>query len=115
MSRERDDTGQFTQTVTLEDVLSVFEIVDGPIVTSADVADATGCTRESARQKLKQLHDQGRLGRRKTAGRYVYWRLDNDTPRGIEGEDPFWNADAVSGDEEVDARDVDEVLYGEAQ
>lgn len=77
--RKRADSGQFVETVTLEDVLAVFDAVRGPVVTSSDVADALGCTTEAARQKLTRLSDQGRVDRRKTGRTTVYWRTEDET------------------------------------
>jgi len=79
--RERGETGQFVETVMLEDVLGVFDAVRGPVVTSSDVAEALDCTTEAARQKLTRLYDQEKLDRRKTGRTTVYWRRDGeDTP-----------------------------------
>lgn len=77
MPKERGDTGQYVETVALEDVLAVFDAVDGPpVVTSADVAEETDLSRDSARRKLDTLRDQGRVDRRRTAGRVLYWPVD---------------------------------------
>lgn len=77
MPKERGDAGQYIETVTLDDVLAVFATVDGPpVVTSADVAEATGLSRDSARRKLETLRDRGRVDRRKSAGRVLYWPTD---------------------------------------
>lgn len=113
MSRNRDERGQFTDEVTLVDVLEVFDDVEGPVVTSGDVAAATGCSADTARRNLRQLHDQGRLGRRTTAGRIVYWRLD-DTPKSVDPEDPIFTdrPSFASGTENLSSR-VDDLLYGE--
>ena len=73
MPRERGEHGEFVETVTLGDVLGVFDYIEGPIVTSADVADELELSRDAARRKLGQLHNRGRLRRRKTAGRVVWW------------------------------------------
>jgi predicted transcriptional regulator len=62
---------------TLDNVLDVFNQVRGPAVISADVADALGCTRETARRKLQQLYDRGDLARRKVSRRVIYWRVEN--------------------------------------
>ena len=77
MARERDDSGQYVETVSLDAVLDVFEQVAGPIITSGDVAAALDCTTEAARQKLLQLHEDGELGKRKAGRTLVYWRLDD--------------------------------------
>ena len=71
--RERDENGRFADSVTGEDVLAVFEAVDGPVVTSTDVADVLGLSTESARQHLNELVGEGPLRRRKTGRTIVYW------------------------------------------
>lgn len=113
MSRNRDDAGQFTKEVGLADVLAVFDEVDGPVVTTGDVADATGCSSDSARRKLGRLYDQGRLGRRKTAGRIVYWRLDATDSNPVNPDDPIFTDRPTfdSGEWNLSER-VDELLYG---
>ncbi|ELY66733.1 hypothetical protein [Natronococcus jeotgali] len=78
MTRERDDTGQYVETVGLEDVLQVFDDVRGPVVTSSDVADALDCTTEAARQKLTRLYDRGVVDKRKPGRTVVYWRVDGE-------------------------------------
>jgi hypothetical protein len=113
MSRNRDERGQFTDEVTLADVLKVFDDVEGPVVTFGDVAAATGCSADTARRKLRRLHDQGRLGRRTTAGHIVYWRFE-DTPTSVDPEDPIFTdrPSSASGTENLSDA-VDDLLYGE--
>ena len=79
MNRERGDSGEFVPTVTPERVLAVFDAVEGPVVTSSDVADELDCTTEAARRALEELRENGRLARRKTAGRLIYWREDDES------------------------------------
>lgn len=78
----------FVENTPHEDVLGVFDVVDGPVVTTGDVARELGCSRETARRKLDELHDRGRVGKRKTAGRLVYWKLDAAAPRPMTPNDP---------------------------
>lgn len=108
----RDDQGQFSEQVGLSDVLNVFDLVDGPVVTSGDVASATGCSQDTARRKLDTLSEQGRLGRRKTSGRVIYWRLDTVEPAPVDPDDPiFTNRPSfASGTADLSDR-VDELLY----
>lgn len=112
MSREREDTGRYTETVTLDDVLGVFETVDGPVVTSGDVAEARDCSRETARRKLRTLEEQGRVASRKTAGRVVWWVVDEHAPaRGVDPKDSFWEFEpGASGESDV-SENVDKRLY----
>ncbi|WP_241431541.1 hypothetical protein [Natrialba hulunbeirensis] len=76
MPREHGDSGTFVETVSLEDVLGVFDVVDGPVILSADVADELDCSRETARRKLQALYERGDLERRKVSRRVVYWEAD---------------------------------------
>jgi biotin operon repressor len=73
MGKDRSETGRYKETTTLDGVLGVFNEVRGPIVTSADVADELGCSRDTARRKLAELHRNERVDRRETAGRVVWW------------------------------------------
>ena len=114
MSREeREDTGRYTETVSLAEVLGVFETVDGPVVTSGDVADALDCSRETARRKLRALEREERVASRRTAGRVVWWRrAERDTARDVDPEDPFWEFEpGASGASDV-SETVDDILYG---
>lgn len=79
MTRERDDRGQYVETVGPEDVLDVFDAVDGPVITSSDVAEHLECTTEAARQKLRRLVEDGTLDRRKTGRTVIYWRAERRT------------------------------------
>ncbi len=74
-NRKRDEDGQFVRTIESDDVLAVFEAVDGPVVTTTDVSDVLGITTEAARQKLNRLVAEGELRRRKTGRTVVYWRV----------------------------------------
>ena len=74
--RRRDDDGQFVETADTDDVLDVFGAVDGPVVTTTDVAELLGITTEAARQKLNGLVTGGTLRRRKTGRTVVYWQVD---------------------------------------
>jgi len=78
--RERSDSGTFVETVSLEDVLGVFDAVRGPVITSSDVAEELDCTTEAARQKLRRLYDQGEVDKRKTGRVVVWWRTTGTPP-----------------------------------
>jgi len=81
MPREHGESGEYVETVTLDDVLDTFDHVEGPVVLSADVADRLGCSRETGRRKLETLHDRGDLRRRKVSRRVIYWRPESDQER----------------------------------
>ena len=113
MSRERTESGQYAETVTIDRVRQVFRTVAGPAVTSADIASELGVTAEAARRKLNEFHSQGMLGKRKTAGRNIYWLQPAGDVTGINPEDPVWETDPILGDETVSEADLDDILYGE--
>lgn len=114
MSQDRNEHGQFTPTVTLDEVLTVFDTVDGPVVTTGDVADETGCSRDSARRKLTRLQEEGYVGSRKTAGRVVYWRTDAAAPSPVDPDDPLFTDRPAFASGQPDLSDrVDDLLYGE--
>jgi hypothetical protein len=110
---ERDDSGRYAETVALDDVLGVFETVAGPVVTSGDVADALDCSRETARRKLHTLEERGRVASRPTAGRVVWWTVnDGETTRPVDPTDPFWEFEPGASGESGVSEAVDETLYG---
>ena len=79
MDRKRGDSGEFVPTVTPARVLAVFDAVAGPVITSGDIATELDCTTEAVRRTLEQLRGEGRLARRRTAGRLIYWREDDES------------------------------------
>ena len=82
MDRKRGDGGEFVPTVTPARVRAVFDAVEGPVITSGDVATELDCTTEAARRTLEELREEGRLARRRTAGRLIYWREDDEQSEG---------------------------------
>ncbi|MEF8854230.1 MAG: hypothetical protein V5A24_01865 [Haloarculaceae archaeon] len=119
MSRDREETGRFTETVSLDDGLGVIERVAGPVVTSGDVAEALEWSREPVRRKLRELEANGRIASPKTAGRVVWWVDDVAAPTSVDPDDPFWEFEPGSSGESdvsetVDAipETVDAILYG---
>ena len=115
MSQDRNGRGRFTERVSLTDVLGVFDQIDGPVLTSGDVVEATGCSRDSARRKFDQLEDRGQIKSRKTAGRLVYWRTSSRDVSPVNADDPlFTDRPAFSSGRSDLSTSVDELLYGDS-
>lgn len=74
--RPRDEGGQYASEVTPEDVLGVFDAVEGPAITSSDVVAALDCSREVARRRLGDLHDRGEVERRQAGRTVLWWRSE---------------------------------------
>ena len=73
MSRERDDDGTYAEMATVDAVLAVLRTADDPVLTASEVAEAIGASSETARRKLTELHDQGRVKRKDVGARAVVW------------------------------------------
>lgn len=71
--------------VTPEEVLGVFDSVEGPTITTSDVVDALECSREVARNRLNELVERGLVARRKSGRVVLWWRVEADQ----ETENPY--------------------------
>jgi hypothetical protein len=77
-TRERNDSGRYVETLTLETVRETVANAPDPIATTKEVADALGCSREAARLKLTQLHDADRIERRNVGSKAIVWWVPDD-------------------------------------
>lgn len=75
---EQGDDGRWQARITPEDVLDVFEAVDGPpIITSNDVSKALDCSSDTARNKLNTLFGQRRVEKRQAGRTTLWWRTED--------------------------------------
>lgn len=112
-NRERSDSGEFVETVSRSRVMDVFRSVNGPVVTSTDVAEHLDCSTETARRKLRELHRDGVVDRRKSGRTVVWWVVDDHVePEPVDPDDPLFadRPSFASGREDL-AESVDDVLY----
>ena len=117
MARDRAETGEFTESITLAAVVDAIRRAEGPVVTTRDVADALDCSTEAARLKLTALAETGRVDRRTVGARAVVWWLtERETiTTEIDAEDPLFSGAALfAGDEPIDEDEIDDVVYGDA-
>jgi predicted transcriptional regulator len=84
-SRERDDEGRYLADVTPDDVLGVFDSVEGPTITTSDIVNVLDCSREVARNRLNELVERGLVARRKSGRVVLWWRVESDE----ETENPY--------------------------
>lgn len=77
MRPERGSGGTYRERVSLDDVLGVFDTVEGPAITSSDVAEILDCSTDTARRKLSALVEDGRLATRETGRTRIYWRTES--------------------------------------
>lgn len=77
MERERDEGGRYTEQLTLESVLEVFEAAELPVLTATEVAEELGYSRPAAYHKLEELVEAGELHKKTVGARaVVYIRLN---------------------------------------
>ena len=69
MERERDESGQYVEQVTLDSVQAVFEDAEVPVLTASEVAEALDCSRPSAYNKLETLVERGDIHKKKVGAR----------------------------------------------
>lgn len=78
MERKRDEGGKYTEQITLDRVLAVFESAELPVLTATEVAEELDCSRPAAYNKLETLVEQGELQKKNVGARAaVYIRLDD--------------------------------------
>lgn len=75
---DRNKRGQYTEEISLDDVIDVFQATDLPAVNARYIADELGCTRQAADQKLRKLAADGRVERGKLSPRTVIWWLADE-------------------------------------
>lgn len=118
MERERDDRGQFVETIALDDVVRAVRESPSPVVTATEVGEELGCTAEAARQKLLALRDQGVVTRRTVGAGAVVWWIDVEETAPTESyeigpEEPLFSGGALfASGEALEEADVDDVVYG---
>jgi hypothetical protein len=65
-------------TVSDDDIVNLFREHDDPFLGSAEVADWFGHTRQWAHNRLQQLHDEGRIKKKKSGSSSVIWWIERD-------------------------------------
>ncbi len=74
MAEDDSHPTRFTEQYSTDDVRAVFDEIPGPALIAADVRDELGCSRDTARNKLGELHAEGVVETREK-GRVTLWWL----------------------------------------
>lgn len=75
---EQGEDGRFQARITLDDVLDIFDAVEGPpVITSNDIAAALDCSGDTARLKLNELAAQHQVARRSAGRTTLWWRTED--------------------------------------
>ena len=71
--QQRDESGEFTEKVTDQDILKVFDYADEPVLTASEVASELPITREAVGRRLNRMREKGLVDRKETGARAVAW------------------------------------------
>jgi len=96
-ARERDESGRYMADVTPEEVLGVFDSVEGPTITTSDVVNMFDCSREVARNRLNELVEREVVARRKSGRVVLWWQVGGDR----ETENPYLRGFGALADTDV--------------
>ena len=71
-NRTRDEGGRFSEKVTEQDILKVFDRVGEPM-TAKELAEELPITKDSVTYRLKKMQDDDLVGRKKAGASAVVW------------------------------------------
>lgn len=120
----RNDRGQYTEEIRLQDVLAVFtdRTDSSEPLAASEVAEALGCNRKTAYTKLGELAEEGALASKKFGARARAWWQPAGSSRTpapgtswIDSDDPFFSAEPVAGEPLAENETIDDVLYGSVE
>jgi hypothetical protein len=98
---EHGDGPGFIETWSAEDARAVFDEVPNAVVMTNDVANALGCSYDSARRKLQELEHEADVKRRNPTDRSVLWYvpIENGNGSGGESENDQSPIDVLAGND----------------
>lgn len=99
-NRTRDEGGRFSEEVTDQEILKLFDRVGEPM-TAPELADELPITKEGVTHRLKRMQEDDLVERKKAGARAVVWwakvapRLDPDFAEEVEDAEPAMTQDEV--------------------
>ncbi|HET7324698.1 MAG TPA: helix-turn-helix domain-containing protein [Halococcus sp.] len=72
-NRHRAESGEFTEEVSEQEILKVFDRADAPFLTSREVADELPISRSAVNHRLNQMREKDLVERKETGARSVGW------------------------------------------
>lgn len=90
---------------SLNDILDAMDLIDGPGVTASDIGIFHGCSDDTARRRLQELFELGKVERQKKGQQTLWWKPERERIR---------EREAVTRYEPVDGSETDAVSLIEA-
>ncbi|UHQ98294.1 FaeA/PapI family transcriptional regulator (plasmid) [Natrinema zhouii] len=118
----RNDRGEYSPSVTDEEILAFIAREDRPIQTAQSVGDQFGIDRSQAYRRLQRLADDGALEKSKVGGRAVVWWLSTESEQASEAticdvnpDDSIFDRETFEAGEPTNtSENIDDILYGDA-
>ena len=76
--REWTEDGKYAEMYPAERVYELIQQAPRQVATTADIVEVMGCTRATARRKLRDLAIEGKVEKRQPSDRIVLWYLPED-------------------------------------
>ena len=86
----RDESGRFSSKVGVQDILKLFDVTEDPFLTAPEIAAELGVTRHTVTRRLKEMENEGLVGRKDAGSNAVAWwaerapRLSPEASAGVE-------------------------------
>jgi predicted RNase H-like HicB family nuclease len=97
MSKQRDDRGRYTSTVTDEELLHFFDAAQRDFYSAREIASEFDLDRTQAHRRLSRLDEEGELERVKVGNRNVVWWRPRDIVALIEEDEGYSIVDPATG------------------
>ncbi|MFC6723511.1 winged helix-turn-helix transcriptional regulator [Halobium palmae] len=69
----RDDAGRYSERVSEQDILKIFDNAEEPFLTATEIADQLPISQSAVNYRLKEMREKGQLDSKKTGSRAVGW------------------------------------------
>lgn len=117
----RNNRGEYSPTVTDEEILAFIAREDRPIQTAPSVGEQFGIDRSQAYRRLQCLADDGVLERATVGGRAVVWWLSTESERAsdvlindVNPDDPLFDRETFeAGEPTTTSENIDDIRYGD--
>ena len=76
---DRNDDGEYTRTVTDEEILHAIRATPAPVVTATELANVLPIGRRAIRERLSALQERELVDRKEVGARAVVWWLVDDS------------------------------------
>jgi predicted HTH transcriptional regulator len=83
---------------SLRDVLDAMRVIDGTEVTAAEIRIVLGCSVSTARRRLDELFERGKLDREESGQQVVWWQSDAERTTQESAVDRYAPADGPATD-----------------